>query len=75
MFDYFQIIDFNKNILAESNYSFLANPYYKNITAVEYTKEYENSYAVFLEREKTESNYSEMNGVCLFLYGTAYTNN
>ncbi len=75
MFDYFHIIDFSGKQRANGKYSFLENPFYKNISAVEYTKESDNSRAVFMEREKTEKNYSELNGISLFLYGTAYTNN
>ncbi|MCE1165361.1 MAG: hypothetical protein LWX07_08180 [Bacteroidetes bacterium] len=74
MFDYFHIIDFTGKQGIGKKISFLSNPFYKNIDAVEYVKEYENSFAVFLEREKTENNYAEFNGVCLFLYGTVYTN-
>ncbi|MDD5362398.1 MAG: hypothetical protein PHN88_09715 [Ignavibacteria bacterium] len=75
MFDYFQIVYFGKNSGGNRKYSFLNNPYYKNLTSVEYEKEFKNSYAVYLEREKTGKNYFAKDGVNIFLFGTVYTNN
>ncbi len=75
MFDYFQILDFTGKPIPRRNYSFLNNPYYKNIVAAEYKKEFKNSYAVFLEREETEKNFCSNEGINIFVFGTVYTNN
>ncbi len=75
MFDYFQIIDFTGKPIPPRSYSFLNNPYYKNIAAAEYKKEFKNSYAVFLEREETEKNFYSNDGINIFVFGTVYTNN
>ncbi len=75
MFDYFQIIDFNGNSVPQRDYTFLNNPFYKNITAVEYKREFGNSSAVFLERETCEKNFCSNNGLNVFVFGTVYTNN
>jgi asparagine synthetase B (glutamine-hydrolysing) len=75
MFDYFQIVDFRNSSDAVRKYSFLTIPFYKNITSVEYTKDFKNSHAVYLGREKTEKNYFTKDGINIFLFGTVYTNN
>jgi asparagine synthetase B (glutamine-hydrolysing) len=74
MFDFFQIVDFKKDLQKDCNYSFLNNPFYKKINCVENTKIFDSSYSVYLERNGSEENIYESGGKCIFIYGTVYTN-
>lgn len=76
MFDFFQVVDFNKNCrLSNTGFSFLRSGDYENIIGVEYIKEFENSKLCYLEREKTEKNCFSKNGINIFIFGTVFSNN
>lgn len=76
MFDFYQIIDFKREKNAgELKISFEGKYLYEKISSFEYAKEYNNSFACYLERENTGRNYFETEGLNMFIYGTVYTNN
>jgi len=76
MFDYYQIVDFKrKKNAAELKNSFLKKYLYEKISSYEYSKDFDNSFACYLEREKTDKNHFEKDGLNIFIYGTVYTNN
>ncbi|MFA5405316.1 MAG: hypothetical protein WC358_10315, partial [Ignavibacteria bacterium] len=75
MFDFFQIIDFNgKHNIKNAKYSFLKLYLYDKVEGIEYFKDFKNSKACFLEREKTDKNCFNKKGKNIFLFGTVYTN-
>lgn len=76
MFDFFQIVDFSGNREMNNNkFSFLNSYLYDKNVGVEFIKAFKNSKVCFLEREQTEKNYFNKNGINIFLFGTVYTNN
>ena len=76
MFDFLQIMNFNKKQVANKNiFDFESLPFYNDIKKKEYRIDLKFSKILYLERTETLDNYFTSFGKHIFIFGSVFTNN